>query len=317
MENTKYLVQKYKPDNEYEFSGLIGMILALLACSIVLGIAASYISKFIYLIIAFPFLIGAGLGFVGSKIVKKAAFRNTLIAGISGFIAGVFAMCCMHYTNYFNFINDVKKLDPEIVKILNLPEAEKRNIIKKYSAEDQKAFAELDKDIKVTNPEGYMRFLAHEGVSINKVGRSDGGINLGFIGSFIYWIIEILFSAFVAAYFISKAAAKPFCARCSKWKEEKTFGFLTGKKNEVVQAIQSGDFSQISRFAPSPSVTGLSLSEAFCKTCHASTPIDVKVIEIVEKKKNKKKMNTIAHVTYPGEAEAVFERLFSPEAKPE
>lgn len=65
-----------------------------------MGLAAHFISRFIYLIIVFPVAIGLGVGAVGMRMVKAGRVRNAFIGGVTGFLAGVLAMAMMHYFDY-------------------------------------------------------------------------------------------------------------------------------------------------------------------------------------------------------------------------
>jgi hypothetical protein len=145
-------------------------------------------------------------------------------------------------------------------------------------------------------------------VSINRVTSGGKGINLGYIGSYIYYIVEVLIVAVISLILGITAATAPFCSRCNTWKSEYTLGHLENPADEAAEAVRVGELHALQ-----PSLAANSFTQFIvhvCPNCRAEAPIDVKIQRLTRNEKNEEKTEELVHRTYPGEALVVVRQLF-------
>jgi hypothetical protein len=141
-------------------------------------------------------------------------------------------------------------------------------------------------------------------------------INLGYYGSYIYWVVEILIVAVCAAAILVAAASSPFCAPCGSWKATRPLGRVNVPRELALQAITSGEIIRLAGHDIGAGPGRLSLEVSVCPNCGPSVPVDVCFKEVTVNDKGSESTSQIAHVTYPGEALKVLEALFEPGAQP-
>ncbi len=188
-----FQTEPYVPDGNFPPLGLALTLGGGLAAAVLVGFLASFIGQWFYLVVLFPLLIGAALGGIGMTFIKIGKLRSPLLAGIAAGLSGIMAMGTMHYVNYQRSLDDAAKALP-----FDRGELEKRISFVKY----------LD-------------LSAEEGVTINRAAHNDKGMNLGYVGSYLYWLAEVIGVAAVAWAMMRTAAAAPFCIGCNTWKNER------------------------------------------------------------------------------------------------
>jgi hypothetical protein len=147
----------------------------------------------------------------------------------------------------------------------------------------------------------YFEVRAEQGVSICKVAQGSS-FNLGYYGSYIYWLVEAVFavgSAWVLPYLAAKA---PFCARCSNWKKQETIAQMDPAwRKTVVEALQQGELLRLMEGAGHTGDEGVLLKMSSCDYCLDNSPVDVVVQHLSKNIKGQPQTEELAHVTYPGE----------------
>lgn len=301
----------------FQIVGLLGLL------GIVLGVVFGVISRFFYLILLFPIVIGGCIGAAGSACIRRFHVRNPLLCGFAGFFAGCLAMFTVQYTGYRIFEkNLVEALGPEglAVRELALRRDEIRAGWETATEEEKAVIEELE-----TNPEGlealrtnnvwrYMDLMAHRGVEINS-GRGGGGINLGYTGSYIYWAIETLIVAGLAYSLMSKAAAAPYCSDCSRWKEAQLYGPFNDSA-EIARAVREGTLSQFPN-DPQAGVTDAMITVYTCPNCQHEGTADVLVEKWTTNGKGEVSKKQLTQMTYPGASIPVLATICTPPAPPE
>lgn len=317
----RFTVTQYRPDGGFNAAGVAMLISALVLIGAVLGFAAHLVSQFFYLIILFPCLIGAGLGIVGRKMVVSGRVRNPIIGGVAGFLGGVLAMTMMHYFDYEQFKSKMAELKPETIEMVEVlskvpPERRRSLLDADITAEKMDSINKLVEVGSIHSFAGFMNFEAKEGVTIGSthaIGNKDRGMNLGYYGSYIYWLVEILIVAGITFAMVKSAAAEPFCVKCSDWKKPSVLGFFAAQDLAPVSAaIQSGDLSKIVAQVPTEVVTPLKLSAAVCPHCSTAGDVDLKLEYVTADNKGNPQFKTIAHSRYPGQARDAVAALFIP-----
>jgi hypothetical protein len=167
------------------------------------------------------------------------------------------------------------------------------------------------------SPSAFGRFIdqcAVAGVEI--AGRAgQKATNLGYYGSYIYWFVEIVLVAGIAAAIIASVAAAPFCAECGTWKTSRKLGRVNVPRALALEAITSGEIIRLAGQDIGAGPGRLSLEVTACPNCGSAAPVDVSFKEVTADSKGNEKQKQIAHVTYPGEALEVLEALFKTDSQ--
>ncbi len=316
VSHTVYPVSNYRPDNGFETAGIVQLLGALAITGALLGLIADYISQWFYLVILFPVGIGIALGFVGGKVIHQSKIRNASLAALAGLLGGLFAMFVMHYSSYYRFAKQFETLDPQLKTYLeDTPEA-KATFMQSLGDEDSVAFKEMDDAYEASRSFiTYIEYLAHEGVSISNHGRK--GINLGYWGTYIYWLIEIGIVAGIAFITLRKQARFPYCGRCHNWKALEILGNFGGEKPKTLDVLKSGRVSEFTSCDPQPAApTGLVLTMASCSKCREMVPADLMLESVTLNRKKERKQKELTSVTYPGLAMKDLRSVFTFPTKP-
>lgn len=282
---TRFEVQPYAPDGNFPPMGLGLTLGGGLAAAIFVGFVASFIGQWFYLVLLFPVFIGLALGGIGTAFIKAGKLRNPLLAGIAAGLSGVMAMATMHYVDYQRFLDEMAKgITIEVGK-----GAEAITIDR----------SELAKHISFAN---YIDMMATQGVTISRAAHNDKGMNLGYIGSYIYWLVEMAVVAGMAWAIMRKTASAPFCVECNSWKNEHPLVMVTvPTESMAVQAIQEGDVLKLLSCAGPIQTEGLLLKTAICPHCRAEGEVDISLDRLTKNSKGQQQTTTVARTTYPGE----------------
>jgi hypothetical protein len=231
-------------------------------------VLASLLRLVFWLVLIFPLLLGAAVGAVAGLGARLGKFRSPRQVGQLGLVAGLLAVFAMHYFDYVRLGWQVPGLN-------------------------QVTFVE------------YMQARARFGVKIGKPGAANGGMNLGYTGSFIYWAVEAGLSA-LAAYAVSQSmVSTPFCAGCNRWKAKRALGPYRLEPQTALAAFTAGVPAGI--VAPAQGNKKVSLVIHHCPDCGAATPIDVQLS--ATEPAGKEQVMYQSFLTYPGEATAAFDDL--------
>jgi hypothetical protein len=256
----------------------------------------------------FPLGIGFGLALVGALVVNLAKMRNAIMAAILGLISGVVAIVAMHYFDYQRFLNERQELLAAVppININNLP-------MNRMDPEAAEAIQKLKEVRAVNSFTSFMHFQATQGVSIGKIGQ--GGANLGFVGTWIYWVVELMAVAAMVTFALKMYAASPFCTECNTWKEERKLGTLQRNDEDIEAWLRKGKIERLPELDPAPTGGNLIFTAAVCPNCKSESSITVKVEEVTKDKKGEEQKKELIHLVYSGEALVVFEELFGKESE--
>lgn len=279
----RFETMPYRPDGGFSPAGSAFMVCAAVVSGLILGLIASVIGQWFYLVLVFPVAIGIGMGAVCVFAIQFGKVRSPMVAGLAGFLGGCMAMFTMHYGDYQRFLGEFEQQFPGIRQRMTFVD--------------------------------FMDLQATQGVTIGKAtaGNKDRGMNLGYTGSLIYWLVEALIVAGIAFAMARSSAAEPFCRQCRDWKEARTLGGVSIVPETATQALNAGDLSVLYHHLQKPDGTAPTcvFQAAVCKDCGASATVDVKVSTATQNDKGEVQLAELAHVTYPGEALAVFEAVFA------
>lgn len=303
----------YTPDGGFSLNGLLFLLVGLGIAGIVLGVITFYVSKFFYLILLFPMLIGLALGGLGGLLVKKGKVRAPWIAGLTGLLAGILAMLTVHFLDYRQFL-DAREADPFLK---NVGKQGRDLLVALAPAADREM---VKRELAVENFFDYMDYSAHVGVSIKKAGGNDKGMNLGYIGTYIYWAVEALIVAGIVFSMTRKPAHEPFCPLTNEWKVPRcgdNFAVPTEVGiDQTTQALKEGALGQLALFkaqgADAASTTEPLRLYVFASPNHTDQcSLDTRLVKFVPGKQGQVQEMQIAMATYPAEALSSFEKLCS------
>lgn len=332
----------YRPEGGFTTFGFLLLLLASLLAGMVLGVLAGFVSRWIYLILIFPVLIGLGVGAAGYLAIRVGKVRNVTLGSMSGLLGGFFAMVSMHYLgyqiyrideppdpNWAYFQRSLTEMTPEeirssrevmdyLVRTMRAhpdyfkaspdwPEARafqiREGLIK--AMEDPLHRAEL----RVIDLWSFMQFKATAGVVFKgtRSGDASGGMNLGYIGSWVYWFVEVVVVALIALGIQSLAAKEPFCRRCQNWKPQRQLGILL---EEDLNALREGDLPHFASPAPEgENGSMVAVKASICEGCRDQSPVDLFPARLVVTNEGVMEAPLEAF-TYPGEALPYLEKIF-------
>lgn len=314
---SRYQVRPYRANGGFEAGGVMMLVSALAIAGAGLGFAAHWIAQYFYLIFLFPAAIGLGLGAVGVRMIRQGRVRNPWIGGLAGFVGGAMAMFMMHYFDYQEFKGMVDKLPPALREVAQLAPQERMAAVKPdLSPADRQVAESLLRMASVRNMLDYMNFAAEQGVKIKRAAHSGGKpMNLGFWGSYVYWVLEILIVAGLTFLMVHTAAVAPYCAKCGRWKQAKTIGAAGGNMQSFVTAAVAGDLEAAKAAKGTDADGPLKVTVACCDGCVGEGDVDVKLELATVNKKGETSTKKLAHLTYPAEALAAWVGLMG-ENKP-
>lgn len=323
MEQTypRFETVPYRPEGGFSSTGYALLLVGSLVGGLLLGVIAGFLARWFYLVLIFPLFIGMGVGGIGYWAIRQGRVRNAVLGGISGLLGGFFAMLSMHYMHYLEFESNAEatipaevrekgrafaRMSPEEIQQLPVPPEDQQAILQVFGDPVQRAM------FLVEDFPSYMHYRATVGVTFNSVrgGNKNGGTNLGYIGSWIYWTIEVLIVAGIALVVQSQAAKEPFCSLCQCWKETRDLGPVP---DTDAPALQEGDLTHFNS-PPSQQAGGVVMvSVSTCPSCGEECPVDVKLSNLTQTNEGVTRTE-IAHVTYPGDALPYLEKIFQPPA---
>ena len=178
----------------------------------VLGVAASFIGRWFYLILIFPLAVGGGTGLAVALGLTYGKVRSPSVALLAGLLGGIFGMFTMHYCNYRQFLNTVEQEVPG-----GIAELEKAGF-------------------------GFTAFMDARATAGVSIGRGKKGLNIGYVGSIIYWLAEVGIVLWVVGAIAHSSASEPFCTRCNEWKVAQIlYGSLPVSPQAGASAVAEGD----------------------------------------------------------------------------
>ena len=282
----RFETSPYRPDGGCPLTGLLFAASISLAAAMSAAWSVSFIGQWLYLIVFFPLGLGFAVAMAGSFGIRRGKVRNSLCAAVLGFAAGGLAMSAVHFFDYQRFLDAAENVIPGARQI--------------WTDRGNTVFT-------------YVDMAAEEGVHIGKVGHgNDKGMNLGYVGSYIYWGLEVLGVGALALCLMLGAARVPFCSACNSWKVERKLGQVNLPSVVVKQAIASGEIVKLAE-ADFADIKGcMVIKAAICPHCGEEAPVDVRLEEVTVNAKGEQKSQELLHMTYPGQAIAVLESLAHP-----
>jgi hypothetical protein len=281
----RFVPLPYRPEGGCSPSCLLPFFGAVLLSGAFLGWLASTLGQFCYLILLFPLGMGMALACLVGAAVRWAQVRNPTLAALAGSVGGTLAVLTMHQCDY-----------QHTRRLLASPSA---GVPARIPAVVRQRLAVED------TLRGYLDAAAQVGLTV--CDRSDAGFNLGYLGTYAYWGVELAVVAGLALFGGRAAAVRPFCAACRSWKGERHLGTVPDS-GDVLSLMRRGDLSALGLGGSLAGRGSVLLSVASCGHCGAEAPVDVRLERVSAGKGGPP--GEVVHFTYPGEALPVLEQVF-------
>lgn len=136
-----------------------------------------------------------------------------------------------------------------------------------------------------------------------EAGTKVGGIELGYVGSVIYWLAEGLVAVLTSAGTAAWAVNRPFCAGCNTWKEKRTLGTFKINGPLALEAVAAGRPEAVAAPAVADDKVTLSLYE--CPRCRPTGGVEVETVCV--RGTGQQAATVKLCLSYPGDATAAFE----------
>jgi hypothetical protein len=270
----RYDAEPFRPDGGVPAVGLLLTLGGAIASGYIIGSVVGFVAQWLYLVLLFPAGVGLGIGALIGYAVKQGKVRNPLFAGFAGLLSGAVAVLSMHYFEYQSALGELDAQSPAF-----------------QQAVQNGGFTFLQ----------YFEARAKEGVALAPTGPGEA-INLGYYGSYIYWLVDAIFAIGTAWVLPYLAAKKPFCTHCSNWKEEQRLAQVDPAwQRTIVDALKQGELLRLLEGSGHTGVEGLVLKLASCNHCGETAPVEVIAERLEKDAKGVLRTTELACVTYPGE----------------
>lgn len=233
-------MQPYRSTNNFSIGGLIKLLLLLGIGAIALGIVVGLVNKYIYLTLVFPLLMGAAAAAAMHRGVRWSKLRNPLLAAVIGVLTGTLVYTTYHYFRYQEIRARIRS-DMLLRIATTLGEEEAR-------FDDPRVLENsIDKQFAAaTGWRGFPAYLvlqARNGETLGHIGGRSG-VNLGKIGTWIYWLAELALVATLPAIYGWRRADEPFCEKHNRWYGPPQFvgRVPQDKSDEVLDLLDAGEF---------------------------------------------------------------------------
>jgi hypothetical protein len=234
------------------------------------GIPAGFLSRWVYLILLFPVLAGLWLGFWGLLGVLLGRVKNRWV-GLAGAVLGATAcVTALHLAIYAQAQSDPA---PEVGRFL-----------------------------------AHLEDRARGGITLNLGPGGPPLLHLGYLATWLYWILEWCVIACLGYLGTRLLADQPLCSACGAWKERYRFGPIQAPDDEAVRSLREGQLNALLA-AAKPTKEGNLLIVAWgCPHCGATASVEVELAEVPRAGQAERKLAGAAYTGAALDALAQFTR---------
>jgi hypothetical protein len=283
----RFDAEPYRITGPAPLAGMLLLIIALPAAGLAIGLLTSYIAQWLYLVILFPFAMGALAGGVGWVLVRVGKAHTPAILWSATVLTALATILGLHFGHYLRALNAAEQQVPGVLA---------RGI---------------------SDPSMFGRYIdnsAEEGVTIaRRHRRGDKSLNLGYVGSYIYWAAEAGFIGYVLFLILRSAAQASLCEHCRRWKNERLLGQLPeGPPDLFGGSLLDGNLLTLLEHTTAAGQEGLVLKAAICPSCKAEATVDIALVEVTRNSKGYKRTRQLDRVRYPGDVLAFLDAPSKP-----
>jgi hypothetical protein len=205
-------MKPYQPSQIVPAGGALLLLLVILVGGFAIGALASFLANVLYIILVFPFLMGAIGGEFSLLSIRYGKIRNPSVALVGGLLMGLVIVVSFWLVSYLQFTNNgaafANSAQPDFFK--------------------------------------YIQVMAQKGVPVIHIGNVDL-LNLGPVFSWIYWAFEIILIVWLSSRPGKTQAREPFCETCNHWYPKPALlGTLgSSRQKEVLNLIESGQLQKL------------------------------------------------------------------------
>ncbi len=277
-----FTVARYAPQPEIEIGRTLSVALAGAVTGVACGAAGALFTAYLFSFpIIFNAVIGVGIAMTMVKVNELAKVRVPLLMATEAIVAGVFAIGTLHYGDYLSFRSSLNKVPADklefalCLKAHDLGEAElpKAQLDRRPTDSEDIAYVEL---LQVESFPAYLSVKAKQGIELGRTGRA-GGVNLGFGGTILYWVVEGLILIGIAVLIVWKESDRPFCEPCDRWMNAITIGDILADPKRVATLIEGGEFSLLALTQPGTEKTRVKLYK-----CDGCERVDENVVRVAK-----------------------------------
>lgn len=259
------------------------LVLVLVAIAgVAVGWLASFIGQWFYLILIFPIAIGFAVIAAGWVGMYAGKVTSPWFGAVSGMLGGIVAMTAMHYFDYVH--SGARGAGLTFGQFL-----------------DAQATAGVQ--------------------LLGRAGRG-GGINIGYVGSFIYWGLEFVVVVGMCAALGVIIAGSPFCTDCKRWKDKVDLGTrmiaMDGPKAQTIELLQKdfeqGELARLQGADDGAESLEIAMTAYVCSGCRDGD-VDAQLHWFDVDSEGKPARQDLPLISFPPEALSVFESLFRAERK--
>lgn len=251
----------YQPSGKCPPLAVVLMAVAGGISALVVGVIYFFVAQWYDLFIIFPlgagFVVGAGMWWG----VRRGKCRNQRIAFCMGALASVLMYGVRLTGDYVRFLH------------YDLPAA--LAVSRKIPLEQAR-----EQTLEAVRSTGYAvsfgRFLtarAESGVRLSRASSTRRGIEFSGMGYWLVFLVEFGLAGGAAGLVTSTIAGERFCEDCDKWYHAYTLRrFPVDLSDEIVEAIESGNYADLSTLSSDEPVTGKSKCEIglnHCPSCRS------------------------------------------------
>lgn len=281
---------------------IVGLAVALFL-SVLAGGLVHLVGRLVYIILLFPIGMAIIGFFYNATLIRQSRNRNLISGVICGLLIGMTIYGSYHFFDYLQFRSENVDAWMEADNVSG-PAA-----IAEYEAYFDNLLVE---ETGQSGFIGYFVLTAQDGIEIGRSIGSNRGTNIGDIGTYIFFIVEILIvlAGAAGAVFLS---GENYCEECDKWYDEELSGEIPiDKKEAALLALENGEFSElIEMLIPQEDLPYLKISTNSCATCNIP-PSEVELAECTEGEDDSENEDTLFKKKYDAhETKALRIRLKS------
>jgi len=295
-------MKRYVPSGDTEEGAQIALIVTVLVTAIAVGGLANLIGQFIRLLFVFPAVMGAMVGLAAVQIALAKKMRTPAFVIFVAVLGGLACFSTDFGIDYWRTRSDIHDQVALVASDLEaqglgVPDDDDHtrtvDVVLQYWAKGWEVNPlvmavnlleePLSDDTGATlepspAPTALEAFVAHvqglasQGTTISDVGRDDDGDNIGAIGTYLLWLLDLLIIVGVAGGMTWEQVRQPFCERCKDWfqKDERVVAIAPATAGAaVLGAMQSGNTHGLaSAYAPLlPKKPFIAIGIRACKKC--------------------------------------------------
>lgn len=280
-------MQAHRPSGEMNSGALGALLLVTLAAGLAVGGLVHWIGGYFRPILLLPAGMGFAAGLAVAAVVERKAVRAPRIALAAGVAAALLAWGTDLGASYLSVRAEAARIVDDFAAGFEPPPspAQRRAAVdvalSRWSGGRDVEADELARILDGAAPPddaargilgtfpAWLRGVAREGMTITRSGED--AVNLGEVGTWVLWLIELLVACALAGWLPAKVAAGPFCDPCRRWygsPDEDVV--LAGDEilGPLLRALDADDVAGVVKCAgPTPAPRRLVLRAARCPGC--------------------------------------------------